>query len=420
MQIRSSTSILQKNLALCIGIPYNPIIEQLPEKNMVQRELSPAIQAAAKKMPVIAITGPRQSGKTTLAKALFPEYDYLNIEFPDVRARLAEDPRFFLKTQKKGLIIDEVHRLPELFSYIQGMVDEDGRKGQFILTGSHNFLLMKGISQSLAGRAALFHLLPFTLSEISSKFPVADDFSQLAFTGTYPRIYDQQLDPRDWYPSYISAYIERDVRLLENIRDLHKFHAFIRLCAGRIGQVFNASAMGNEIGVSYKTVQAWVSILEASFILFLLQPYHKNFNKRLTKSPKLYFYDTGLVCSLLGIRSAEELSSHYLRGELFECLVIADLKKRLVNMNSQAELFFWRDSSGNEIDCLIDFGVRQKAVEIKSSTTVNPAFFKNLTFWQKLTGAAPEDCFLIYGGAETQHWPGAQVTSWKKLQPLTE
>ncbi|MBN1552640.1 ATP-binding protein, partial [bacterium] len=262
---------------------------------MITRELGEIILALSRKLPVSVITGPRQSGKTTLAKMLFPDYDYFNLEFPDSRAKATDDPRLFLSNYRKGIIIDEVQRVPELFSYIQGIVDETGELGKYILTGSQNFLISEQISQSLAGRAAQFNLLPFSISEISSGFPVADNFAELAFKGTYPRIYDHQLMPTDWYPWYIGSYVERDVRMIENVKDLNKFQIFLKICAGRVGQIFNASAIANEIGVNFKTVQSWLSILETSFIIFLLQPYYKNFNKRLIKSPKIYFYDTGLI-----------------------------------------------------------------------------------------------------------------------------
>lgn len=386
---------------------------------MIAREISPAVLSMKEKMPVIVITGPRQSGKTTLVKALFADYEYINLEFPDVRAKVAADPRFFLRSHDKaGIVLDEVQRLPELFSYIQGIVDETAEPGRYILTGSHNFLLMERISQSLAGRAALFNLLPFTITEIMSGFPVEDDFTQPAFRGTYPRLYDLQLNPVEWYPSYISSYVERDVRQLENVRDLNRFHTFLRLCAGRVGQLFNASAIANEVGVSYKTIQSWISILEASFIIFLLPPFHKNFNKQLIKSPKIYFYDTGLICSLLGIQSAKELALHYLKGEIFESLVISEIKKRLTNAANPARLYFWRDKSGHEIDCLIDLGSRVKAVEIKSSTTITPEFFKNLLYWQKLSGYPREHSFLICGGVENQRWPHARVIAWKNIQDI--
>lgn len=387
---------------------------------MIAREISQVILSLTEKMPVIVITGPRQSGKTTLAKALFPDYEYINLEFPDVRARVASDPRFFLTPGETGIVLDEVQRLPELFSYIQGIVDETGRPGRFILTGSHNFLLMEKISQSLAGRAALFNLLPFTISEIISGFPVGENFTQLAFLGTYPRLYDQGLNPVEWYPSYISSYVERDVRQVMNIRNLNKFHTFLQICAGRVGQLFNASAIANEIGVSYKTIQSWISILEASFIIFLLQPFYKNFNKRLIKSPKIYFYDTGLICSLLGIQSDKDLSFHYLKREIFESLVISEIKKALANANNPARLYFWRDQSGNEIDCLIDFGSHIKVVEIKSGTTISANFFKGLRYWQKLTGSSSKYSYLVYGGLENQRWPAGRVFGWKNVSRIMD
>ena len=387
---------------------------------MIAREITQVILSIKEKMPVIVITGPRQSGKTTLAKALFPNYEYINLEFPDVRVKVTTDPRFFLTSGETGIVLDEVQRLPELFSYIQGIVDETGRPGRFILTGSHNFLLMEKISQSLAGRAALFNLFPFTISEIISGFPVGENFTQLAFLGTYPRLYDQGLNPVEWYPSYISSYVERDVRQVENIRDLNKFHTFLQICAGRVGQLFNASAIANEIGVSYKTIQSWISILEASFIIFLLQPFYKNFNKRLIKSPKIYFYDTGLICSLLGIQSDKDLSFHYLKGEIFESLVISEIKKALANTNNPARLYFWRDRSGNEIDCLIDFGSHIKVVEIKSGTTISADFFKGLRYWQKLTGSSPKYSYLVYGGLENQRWPAGRVFGWKNVSRVMD
>ncbi|MBN2092358.1 ATP-binding protein [candidate division KSB1 bacterium] len=385
---------------------------------MIARELSKNILSLNDKLPVSVITGPRQSGKTTLVKALFPDYHYVNLEFPDTRAQVIDDPRLFLTAYKKGVVIDEVQRVPELFSYIQGIVDETGENGKFILTGSQNFLLLERISQTLAGRAAFFHLLPFSITEIASGFSIDNNFNQYAFTGTYPRIYDQQLQPSDWYPWYISSYLERDVRLIENVKDLNKFQTFLKLCAGRVGQLFNASALANEIGVNYKTIQSWLSLLEASFIIFIVPPFHQNFNKRLIKSPKIYFYDTGLICSLLGIRSAEELNFHYLRGEIFESLIISEMKKYLVNTNSQSRLYFWRDNTGNEIDCIIDAGMKITAVEIKSSTTMNADFFKGMQFWQNLTGHAASDSKLIYGGIEEQQWAKGQVIGWKDVQKI--
>ncbi len=387
---------------------------------MIPRELSNSIISMKDKLPVIVITGPRQSGKTTLAKALFPDYDYVNLEFPDTRTQVMDDPRLFLSSHKEGIVIDEVQRVPELFSYIQGIVDEKKKNGSFILTGSQNFLLLERISQTLAGRAAVFHLLPFSITEIASGFPIEDNFSHYAFTGTYPRIYDQRLDPTEWYPSYSASYIERDLRQIENVKDLNKFQTFLKLCAGRVGQLFNASAMGNELGVNYKTIQSWLSILQASFIIFLLSPFYKNFNKRLTKSPKIYFYDTGLICSLLGIRSADELNFHYLRGQIFESLVFSEIKKQIVNHNRHDGIYFWRDVAGHEIDCILETGSAITAVEIKSSTTITPEFFKGLQFWQNLTGATPDHSALIYGGTKSELWSKAKVFGWKDTPNIFE
>ena len=385
---------------------------------MIPREIAKIVLTKAAQMPVVVLTGPRQSGKTTLAKALFPEYDYVNLEFPDTRAQAIDDPRLFLTAHKNGLVIDEIQRVPELFSYIQGIVDETGKAGNFILTGSQNFLLLEQISQTLAGRAALFHLLPFSITEIASGFSIAENFVQYALTGTYPRIYDQQLQPSDWYPWYISSYIERDVRQIVSVKDLHKFQTFLKICAGRVGQLFNATAIANEIGVNYKTIQSWISILEASFIIFLLQPFHKNFNKRLTKSPKIYFYDTGLICSLLGIRSADELNFHYLKGRIFESLILSEMKKHIVNTNSHSDLYFWKDNTGHEIDCIIETGTRVTAVEIKSSTTMNSDFFKNLGYWQKLSGCSTDQLTLVYGGSENQQWSNGRVFGWKNVNQV--
>jgi predicted AAA+ superfamily ATPase len=385
---------------------------------MIAREIAKILLPMKDKVPVTVITGPRQSGKTTLAKALFPDYQYTNLEFPDTRAQVSDDPRLFLTAHESGIVIDEAQRVPELFSYIQGIVDETGKNGRFILTGSQNFLLLEQISQTLAGRAALFHLLPFSITEIASGFPIEDNFAQYAFTGTYPRIYDQQLQPSDWYPWYIASYIERDVRQIENVKDLNKFQTFLKLCAGRVGQLFNASAIANEIGVNYKTIQSWLSVLEASFIIFLLPPFYKNYNKRLTKSPKIYFYDTCLICSLLGIRSAEELNFHYLKGEIFESLVISEIKKCLVNTNSHAGLYFWRDSTGHEIDCIVETSMKPTAVEIKSSTTMHADFFKGLQYWQELTDDSTDHSVLVYGGVENQGWSKGRVIGWKDIHKI--
>lgn len=381
---------------------------------MIERTLKTALQTAVR-MPVVALTGPRQSGKTTLVKAAFPDYEYVNLEFPDVRARVEEDPRLFLTRDVKGLILDEIQRTPELLSYIQGLVDEKKQPGRFIITGSQNLMIQDKVSQSLAGRVSLLHLLPLDVEELTSAAELPHPLQEMLFKGGYPRLYDENLSPTDWHPSYIQTYIERDLRQIINVKDLTKFQIFLRLCAGRVGQLFNASALAGEIGVDYKTVQAWLSVLQASFVVFLLYPYHHNFNKRLVKTPKLYFYDPGLVCSLLGIRSADDLTVYPLRGEIFESFIVAELKKVIFHRRLSSELYFWRDTAGHEIDVLIQTGLQMQAVEIKSASTIHPDFFKNLIFWQSLTGASPDACRLIYGGTENQQRPHGWVSSWRNL-----
>jgi uncharacterized protein len=381
---------------------------------MIERTLKTALQNAAR-MPVVALTGPRQSGKTTLVRDAFPDHEYVNLEFPDVRARVQEDPRLFLTRDVKGLILDEIQRAPDLLSYIQGLVDEKKQPGRFILTGSQNLMVQEKVSQSLAGRVSLLNLLPFDIEELTVAGKVPHEPLEMIFKGGYPRLYDENLSPTEWLPSYIQTYIERDLRQIINVKDLGKFQIFLRLCAGRVGQLFNASSLAGEIGVDYKTIQAWLSVLQASYIIFLLYPYHKNFNKRLVKSPKLYFYDSGLVCSLLGIRSPDDLSLYPLKGEIFESFVIAELNKVICHRRLASELYFWRDSSGHEIDVLIDQGTRLIAVEIKSGMTIHPDFFKNLIFWQSQSGALPDSCRLIYGGTENQMRTHGSLLSWQNL-----
>ena len=284
---------------------------------MIERTLTSKMIALARKFQVITLTGPRQSGKTTLVRAAFPALPYTSLEEPDIRQFALTDPRGFLSNYPNGAILDEIQNVPELFSYIQGIVDNNSEI-QFILTGSSNFLLMEKISQTLAGRTAVLHLLPFSLKELE---PSTWHYENLIFKGQYPRIYDRTLAPTDFYPSYIQTYVERDVRLVTNIGNTNSFIQFTRLCAGRIGQLLNYSSLANDAGISPNTAKAWLSILESSYILYRLQPYHRNFNKRLVKSPKLYFYDTGLACSLLGIRDEDQVSLHYLKGSLFENLI---------------------------------------------------------------------------------------------------
>ena len=387
---------------------------------MIPRSLATKIKSLADKMPVLSITGPRQSGKTLLARYLFPDYRYANLENLPTRLFARQDPAGFMHEYAGGVIIDEVQYVPELFSYIQVAVDESRRNGEFVLTGSQHFQLTAAISQSLAGRAVNFYLLPFSNAELEAARLLPERYETLLLRGHYPRVYDQQLDPADFYPSYIENYLERDVRQLINVADLGKFQLFVRLCAGRIGQLFNQSALATEVGVDAGTVKRWVSLLESSFIAFTLPPYYRNFNKRLLKTPKLYFYDTGLACALLGIRSEEQLNQHYLKGGLFENMVIAETLKQFHHQGIRPNVFFWRDNTGHEIDLLVEDSARLFAVEIKSGRTIQPDFFKGLQFFHQISGNPIEDAWVVYGGEERQMRTNGKVVGWRALPVFTE
>ena len=380
---------------------------------MIKRDIQDQLLKLAGKFPVIAVIGPRQSGKTTLVKATFPEMEYANLEEPDTRLFAQNDPRSFLSNRKNGLVIDEAQRVPELFSYVQTMVDEKKIPGSFILTGSHNFLMQEKISQTLAGRVAILTLLPFSLNEVRPDNS-HDDFSNFIFRGFYPPIYDRKIEPTDWYPNYIRTYLERDVRLIKNIPDLNSFTLFVKLCAGRIGQLLNLSSLAVEAGISVNTVKSWLSVLEASYIIFRLEPHFQNFNKRLVKMPKLYFYDTGLACSLLGLESVNQISTHYLVGSLFENLVLSDLLKYKMNRGLNSNFYYWRDKLGREIDCLIDSGLEKIILEIKSGKTINEEFFNGLNFYKDLSENENIFSYLIYGGEKTEARSAGKVLPWNK------
>lgn len=379
---------------------------------MIQRSIANKLQHFATKYPIVTVTGPRQSGKTTLIKASFPDYEYVNFEDPDVLQMAKEDPRLFLNRYQGKAIFDEVQRIPELFSYLQNHVDSHNKEGMYILSGSQNFLLMEKLSQSLAGRTAILKLLPFSKSEIAApslKFNLPDE---LIFTGGYPRLFDKNIAPTEFYPFYIQTYIERDVRQLQNITNIDSFIRFVKLCAGRIGQLLNLSSIANECGITQPTAKAWLSVLQVSYIVFLLQPYHKNFNKRLVKTPKLYFYDTGLACSLLGMKNHEQLITHYLRGGLFENWVIAELIKTYFNKAETPSIYFWRDNIGNEIDLLVENGRHVETYEIKSGATYNVKFFRGLKYWSKITEAENKGT-VVYGGDKTMETPHGKLIGWK-------
>ena len=370
-------------------------------------------------MPIITLTGPRQSGKTTLVKKLFPNHGYANLESAEVRAFAETDPKGFLSQFSEGIILDEVQRIPNLLSYVQVVSDENPRPGFFILSVSQNFALLESISQSLAGRTSIFNLLPLSLSELRDFGTIYERYENYVFKGFYPRLYDLDLHPQELLPDYIDSYLERDVRQLINVKNLGSFQFFLRLCAGRNGQLLNKNSLAAEIGVDNKTINSWLGILEASYIIFRLHPYHKNYKKRLIKTPKLYFYDTGLACALLDIRSEDQLNSHYLKGELFEAFIISELMKERINQGNRPRLYFWRDKTGHEVDCLIEEGTLLKYIEIKSGRTLNTSFFKNLTFFQKLSEASPENAYLIYGGKEVQYRKQAQIVGWESLALLS-
>lgn len=397
---------------------------------MLTRTLAGRLASAARKMPVVTLTGPRQSGKTTLVRSTFPGLRYMNLEAPDTRARAIEDPRGFLSGFSDGVVLDEVQRTPDLFSYIQERVDEDGRPGRFILTGSQNFLLLDRISQSLAGRTSVLHLHPFSVSELLRRTPwcAADftslpaddrtsdrDLSEVLQAGFYPRIHDQALDPTTWLEDYRTTYVERDVRQIVNIGDLDAFHRFLGLCAGRNGQLLNASSLGNDAGIDQTTVRRWLSVLETSFLVLLLRPHHRNFGKRLIRSPKLYFLDTGLLCSLLGIRTPEDLAVHASRGAIFESFVLSELVKAYAHRGQRPPVFFWRDSAGHEVDFVVENGETLVAFEAKSGETIAPSFFDGLRRWQALLHDDATPAVLVHGGPDSYVQRGIVVRSWQTL-----
>ena len=368
--------------------------------------------------PIVTVTGPRQSGKTTLARKVLPDRPYRSLEDPDVRERALDDPRGFLAQLPDGGLLDEVQRAPELFSYLQTHVDSDGRMGLFMLTGSQQFGLLSGISQSLAGRSAFLELLPLSQRELEADGLSPGDLNHRILTGGFPALFDRPVTTRRWFPAYVTAYVERDVRQLLKVLDLDAFQRFVRLCAGRSGQLLNLSSLANDCGITHNTAKAWISVLEASYLVFLLQPHHANFNKRLVKSPKLYFIDTGLLCWLLGIQQPEQLDAHPLRGPIFETFVIAELRKAWVNSGERPMFYFWRDSNGNEVDLLIETGAKLLPVEIKSGQTVNRDYFKTLERWTDMAGTMATDPTLIYAGDDEQVRRGIRVLGWRQLESI--
>ena len=376
---------------------------------MIHRTLQTTLEHFAAKYPIVTLTGPRQSGKSTLLRHAFPEYEYLSLEDLDIREFAANDPRGFLNSFPRHVILDEAQRVPSLFSYLQTHVDKTNEPGIFLLAGSHNFLLMESVNQSLAGRTAILKLLPFSRKEMSDGEILPATINEQIYYGGYPRLFDKGLLPEEFYPFYIQTYVERDVRQLKNIGDLSRFARFIRLCAGRIGQLLNLSSLAVECGISVPTATSWLSVLEASYICYLLRPDWNNFAKRLVKSPKLYFYDTGLACSLLDIKSSGQLDFHFSRGALFENMVINEFIKQAWNQGKETDLRFFRDNQGNEVDLLVYNTDKPMAYEIKSGETFQPGFFKGLTKWANITGAEANQLHVIYGGTNALNTTNGQL-----------
>jgi hypothetical protein len=384
---------------------------------MIERTASSKIKQLAKKFPVVGLLGPRQSGKTTLAREVFPKKPYVSFENHDTVLLATRDPRAFLSTYKNGAVFDEIQRAPQVLSYLQEIVDDHKTKaGLFIITGSQNLLLLETISQTLAGRIAFIHLLPFSLQELSSTPFARQSLDSFLLKGGYPRLYNQRIAPTDYYPNYLLTYVERDVRQIKNISNLGLFQLFLKICATRVGQQVNYSSIGNDCGIDQKTVLNWLGILEASFIAFRLQPYYKNLGKRLLQMPKLYFYDTGLCSSLLEIETEKHMANHPLRGALLENLVLVELMKDRLNRGLRSNLFYWRDRTGNEIDILLDQSGGAVPVEIKSSTTFQIDFLKGIRYWRKLNPKIKLS-YLIYSGKESQT-EGTKILNWKQAYSI--
>jgi len=387
---------------------------------VIKRDAEKKLKELAAGFPAVAVIGPRQSGKTTLVSAVFPDKPYVLLEDPDTRAFAEEDPRSFLaQYEKTGAIFDEVQRAPLIFSYLQGMLDRLNRPGQFILTGSQNFFLMESITQTLAGRVGIVHLLPLSMLELEREGKMQGRYEEYLHAGFYPRLYSSDIRPADFYSSYIQTYIERDLRQLKQVQNLSAFQAFMKMCAYRCGQVINYSSLAQDCGITHTTAKEWLSLLETSSIIVLIRPHHKNFNKRLVKMPKLIFTDPGLAAHLAGIRSADEMVYHPLKGGLFESLIITELLKHRFNKGRENNLYFWRENHGHKIDCLIESGGRDLVpVEMKSGRTVNDDYFANVSYWNALSKNTPDRSFVVYGGDDSQQRKAGRLVSWKNLEPV--
>lgn len=394
---------------------------------MFKRTLSTKLLTLAKKFPVISIMGPRQSGKTTLSKKVFEGHEYISLEEPNERDFALSDAKGFMRRFAGGVILDEIQRAPELLSYLQGIVDKEDSPGRFILTGSRQFHMMEKVSQTLAGRMAIVHLLPLSLDELLGRqvrnpvdIDIAPDktrrplfsLEEILYKGLYPRIHDKGLEPHDWLSAYYRTYVERDVRDMMNIGNLDTFQRFVRLCAGRSGQLLNLSALGSDCGISHTTARQWISILQAGFIIHLLQPHHVNFSKRLIKSPKLYFLDTGLLCYLLKIREPEDILINPMKGAIFETFVFSELYKAFAHIGEVPPLYFWRDRTGHEVDIVIDTGKKLVPLEIKSAETIDSSFFNGLRYYISMGVPVSKTGVLVHGGEAFYQREAFAVRPW--------